>query len=96
MKRNDKNNRKKKEESQDILGMIRARQEQDNAGSSSKLREFLNNLDKGTCEEDYTETPIYKIGFEDGETAGYEIASQRFQDELRALRTMIDAMIDSK
>lgn len=90
-----RNNPKKKEESQDILGMIRARQEQVN-GSTSKLREFLDNLDKDTCEEDYTETPIYQMGWEDGETAGYELASQKFQNELRSLRTMIDAMIDSK
>ena len=90
------NNRKKPQsKSQDILGMIRARQEQPET-SNSKLRDFLNNLDKDTCEEDYTETPIYKMGWEDGETAGYEIASQRFQEELRSLRTMIDAMIDSK
>jgi flagellar biosynthesis/type III secretory pathway protein FliH len=91
-----KNNRKRKNESQDILGMIRARQEQGASNDSSKLRDFLNNLDKDTCEEDYTETPIYQMGFEDGETAGYEIASQKFQNELRSLRTMIDAMIDSK
>ena len=64
--------------------------------SNSKLRDFLNNLDKDTCEEDYSDTPIYKLGYEDGETAGYEIASQRFQEELRSLRTIIDAMIDSK
>ena len=96
MKSNDKNNRKKKEESQDILGMIRARQEQGASKDSSKLRKFLNNLDKDTCEEDYTETPIYQIGYEDGETMGFEIASQRYKAELRSLRTMIDAMIDSK
>ena len=92
----NENNRKKKEESQDILGMIRARQEQGPSNDSSKLRDFLNNLDKDTCEQDYLETPIYKMGWEDGETAGYELASQRFQDELRSLRTIIDAMIDSK
>lgn len=96
MKNNDKNNSKKKNESQDILGMIRARQEQGASNDSSKLREFLSNLPEGTTDEDYSDTPIYQIGFEDGETAGYEIASQKFQNELRSLRTMIDAMIDSK
>lgn len=91
------NNRKKPQsKSQDIFGMIRARQEQGASNDSSKLRDFLNNLDKDTCEKDYAETPIYKMGWEDGETAGYEIASQRFQEELRSLRTMIDAMINSK
>ena len=102
MDKNDKNNRRKKpsEESQDILGMIRKRQEEKDEGyyanQQSKLRDFLKNLDKDTCEQDYSETPIYQMGWEDGETAGYEIASQKFQNELRSLRTMIDAMIDSK
>lgn len=96
MKNNDKNNSKKKNESQDILGMIRARQEQGASNDSSKLREFLSNLPEGTTDEDYSDTPIYQMGWEDGETAGYEIASQKFQNELRSLRTMIDAMIDSK
>ena len=86
-----------KEESEDILDMIRARQEQSPSNDSGKLREFLANLKgEGTVEEDYSDSPIYKMGWEDGETAGYEIASQRYKDELRSLRTMIDAMIDSK
>ena len=64
---------------------------------SRKLREFLANLKgEGTIEEDYSDSPIYKMGFDDGETMGFEIASQRYKDELRSLRTMIDAMIDSK
>ena len=89
--KNNENNRKKPIEGKDYRV--------DKSGpsnDSSKLRNFLNNLDKDTCEEDYTETPIYKMGWEDGEAAGYEIASQKFQNELRSLRTMIDAMIDSK
>ena len=89
-----KNNRKKST-ADDILGRIRSHQE-DSKGNT-KLREFLANIKcEGTIEEDYTETPIYKMGFEDGETMGFEIANQRFQDELRSVRTMIDAMIDSK
>ena len=99
-KNNGKRNNRKKKESEDILGMIRKRQEEKDEGyyanQQSKLRDFLKNLDKDTCEQDYSETPIYKLGYEDGETAGYEIASQKFQNELRSLRTMIDAMIDSK
>ena len=62
-----------------------------------KLRELFARLkNEGTIEEDYTEHPMYKIGFESGEEMGFEIANQRFQNELRSLRTMIDAMIDSK
>ena len=69
----------------------------DDKSDSRKLREFLDNLKrKGDLKEDYSKTPIYKMGWEDGETAGYEIASQRYKDELHSLRTMIDAMIDSK
>lgn len=89
-----KNNRKKSP-ADDILGRIRSRQE-DSEGNT-KLREFLTNLNEdGTTDESYQDTPMYKMGWEDGETAGYEIASQRFQEELRSLRTIIDAMIDSK
>ena len=69
----------------------------DGKGDNRKLREFLANLKcEGTIEEDYSDSPIYKLGFEEGETMGFEIASQRFQDELRSLKTMINAMIDSK
>ena len=98
----DNNDRKKKEEPQDILSMIRARQEENNMdlpknNDNRKLRELFARLkNEGTIEEDYAEHPMYKIGFEAGEEMGFEIANQRFQDELRALRTMIDAMIDSK
>ena len=64
---------------------------------SRKLREFLANIKcEGTIKEDYAEHPMYKMGFEDGEMMGADVASQRYQDELRSLRTMIDAMIDSK
>lgn len=68
----------------------------DSRENNKKLREFLSRLDEYTCDEDYKETDLYKLGFEDGETMGYEVASQRFQDELRGLRTMINALIDSK
>ena len=69
----------------------------DGKGDNRKLREFLANLKgEGTIEEDYSDSLIYKMGFEDGETAGCEISSQRYKDELHSLRTMIDAMIDSK
>ena len=63
---------------------------------NKKLREFLNSLDDQTCDEDYKDTDLYQLGFEDGETMGYELASQKYQQELRSLRTMIDAMIMSK
>lgn len=98
MKHNDKNNRKKKSESQDILGMIRARQEKkDEAyyeGESSRLRDFLNNLDKDTCEQDYSETPIYKLGHEDGYSDGYDKgygdAYYELFKVLKAIETIIE------
>lgn len=63
----------------------------------SKLREFLKDLDKDPdIDADYTKSPIYKIGFEDGEDMGRDLADQKHVQELRSLRTMIDAMIDSK
>ena len=61
-----------------------------------KLREFLNRLDDQTCDEDYKDTDLYQLGFEDGETMSYELASQKYQQELRSLRTLIDALILSK
>lgn len=85
----------KKKDSDDILKRLLARQE-DSEGNT-KLREFLNNLNEdGTTDESYQDTPMYKMGYEDGEIAGFEIASQRFQDELRSLKTIINAMIESK
>lgn len=60
----------------------------------SKLREFLKNLDKDpSIDADYTQSPIYKMGFEDGEYRGEMIAEKRHFQELRAIRTMLDAMI---
>jgi len=60
----------------------------------SKLREFLKNLDKDPdIDADYTQSPIYKMGFEDGEDMGNEVANQRHAQQLRSLRTMIDNII---
>ena len=60
----------------------------------SKLREFLKNLDKDpNIDADYTKSPIYKMGFEDGEDMGNEVANQRHAQQLRSLRTMIDNII---
>ena len=82
--------------SKDILNMIRKRSNYNPSANTNKLRDFLNNLDEDTCEVDYRESDLYTIGWQDGEEAGYEIANQKFQDELRSLRTMIDAMINSR
>ena len=65
--------------------------------NDKNIRKFLESLRcNGTIEEDYSEHPMYKIGFEAGEDMGFDVANQRYQDELRSLKTMIDAMIDSK
>ncbi len=73
---------KKIENSDDILDEIRRRQDPD------KLRKFLHDLD-----DDYRETDLYKLGFEDGEDMGKDLAEQKHAQELRAVRTMLDAMI---
>lgn len=96
-----RNNRKKKEESQDILGMIRKRQENKDESyyqvEQSKLRDFLNNLDKDTCEQDYSDTPIYKLGHEDGYSDGYDrgFGDAHFElfKVLKAVETLIDPHI---
>jgi len=72
----------KKETADDILSEIRRRQDPD------KLRKFLHDLD-----DDYRETDLYKLGFEDGEDMGKDLAEQKHAQELRAVRTMLDAMI---
>ena len=76
------NKRPKKETADDILDEIRKRQ------NPEKLRKFLHDLD-----DDYRETDLYKLGFEDGEDMGKDLAEQKHAQELRAVRTMLDAMI---
>ena len=76
------NKKPKKETADDILNEIRRRQDPD------KLRKFLHDLD-----DDYRETDLYKLGFEDGEDMGKDLAEQKHAQELRAVRTMLDAMI---
>ena len=76
----------KKNPENDILKMIRDRQNPD------KLRKFLNeDLDK-----DYRESDLYKFGFEDGQDMGKDLAEQKARQELVALRTILDAMVESK
>ena len=77
-----KDKKPKKETADDILDEIRRRQDPD------KLRKFLHDLD-----DDYRETDLYKLGFEDGEDMGKDLAEQKHAQELRAVRTMLDAMI---
>ena len=83
-----KDRKPKKEESEDILGMIRARQK-----DSTKLKKFLDGLDE---DQSYKETDLYQLGFEDGQDMGKDLADQRHRQELVAIRTMIDALITSK
>ena len=83
-----KDRKPKKEKSEDILGMIRARQK-----DSTKLKKFLDGLDE---DQSYKETDLYQLGFEDGQDMGKYLADQRHRQELIAIRTMIDALIASK
>lgn len=90
---NDKNNRRKNpsQESEDLLGMIRKRQEQSDTdeSSNSKLREFLNNLPEETCELDYRESPLYKMGYEDA----FNEAEELFNDKLRNIRRTLKNLL---
>jgi hypothetical protein len=91
-------------EEDDILGVARAVQQPNMkhqfpipSQDKSKLRKFLNQLDKDPdIDADYKNSPLYEMGFRDGETMAHDLADQRNAQELRALRTMIDAMINSK
>lgn len=97
-----KNNPKKQTEAKNILDMIRARQEnKDEAyyqGEQSRLREFLNNIDNDTCEQDYSDTPIYKLGYEDGEREGYDRgfgdAHFKLYKVLKAIETIIEPHVE--
>ena len=89
----------KKEESQDILEMIRARQEKSHVGDGTKLREFLASLkDDGTIEEDFTETPIYRLGHADGVNQGYDEgyrdAYYELFNVLKAIETVIKPHVE--
>lgn len=94
MENNDKNNRKKIE---DILSSLRAKGKGPSKFDGSTLRSLFDDFKKdGTIDQDYKDTPIYRLGFEDGESMGHEIASQSHLDELYSIKTIIDAMINSK
>ena len=91
-------------EEDDILGVVRAVQQPNMkhqfpipSQDKSKLRKFLNQLDKDPdIDADYKNSPIYQMGVADTMEIAHELAEQRHVQDLRALRTMIDAMINSK
>jgi len=87
-------NLNKEEESQDILAMIRARQEERRKEPSesekrTKLKEFLDNLDVDTCEQDYSETPIYKLGYQDG----YDQAEEIYINKVNMIRNSLKSLL---
>ena len=99
-----KNNDKKKEESQDILGMIRARQEENNieaegipvgtAQTNKNLRAFLDKLNADdTIDADYSNTPIFKMGHEDGYQEGHDDGYSEAYSELYAVLKAIETVI---
>jgi hypothetical protein len=91
-------------EEDDILGVARAVQQPNMkhqfpipSQDKSNLRKFLNQLDKDPdIDADYKNSPIYQMGVADTMEIAHELAEQRHVQDLRALRTMIDAMINSK
>ena len=97
--KNNQNNRRKtqSERAEDILGMIRARNQEVKEGGSNKLREILNTIHyEDETVEDYTTTPIYELGFEDGWNGGYDIARQEFRQELSSLKVVLDSLIKAQ
>lgn len=101
---NDKNNRKKKEEPQDILSMIRARQEENNieaegipvgtAQTNKSLKAFLDKLNADdTIDADYSNTPIFKMGHEDGYQEGHDDGYNEAYSELYAVLKAIETVI---
>ena len=101
---NDKNNRKKKEEPQDILSMIRARHEENNieaegipvgtAQTNKSLRAFLDKLKADdTIDTDYSNTPIFKMGHEDGYQEGHDDGYSEAYSELYAVLKAIETVI---
>ena len=91
-KDNNRNRRKKTEESEDILSMIRKRQEQranEGPPNNSKLRQFLEGLDTDEVEMDYTDSPIYKLGYEDGYNEAEEIYSNKFNVMRNSLKSLL-------
>ena len=106
-----KNNDKKKKQADDMLGMIRARQEENNieaegipvgtAQTNKSLRAFLDKLKADdTIDTDYSNTPIFKMGHEDGyqegHDDGYSEAYSELYAVLKAIETVIKPHIKSK
>jgi flagellar biosynthesis/type III secretory pathway protein FliH len=106
----NKNNRRKKideqhENSKDILGIIRARQEKEKEGlnfkivGQSKLKQFLDELkQKDESIENYEDTPIFKMGYDDGHARGYQEGYQHAYYELfkvlKAIETLIEPHVE--
>ena len=95
-------------EEDDILGVARAVQQPNMkhdfpipGQDKSKLRKFLNQLDKDPdIDADYSNTPIFKIGHEDGyqegHNDGYSEAYSELYAVLKAIETVIKPHIKSK
>ena len=62
----------------------------------SKLRDFLNNLDKDTCPQDYTESDLYRLGYSDGYDKGYGDAYFELFKVLKAIETIIEPHVENQ
>tara|TARA_B110000503_G_C6810367_1_gene274766 strand:- start:11 stop:217 length:207 start_codon:yes stop_codon:yes gene_type:complete len=64
---------------------------------NNPLRKLLDEMNvRDGLPKGWEDSPIAVRAHEVGEQMGFELASQRYQEELRSLRTIIDAMIESK
>ena len=69
----------------------------DNDEDNNPLRKILNDINaRDGLPEGWKDSPIAVKAHEEGEVMCFELANQRYQEELRSLRTIIDAMIESK
>jgi len=69
----------------------------DNNHHNQQIRNLLKMLQSDEhLMESIEEDPIFIKGHEEGQIAGYEIASQNFKEELRSLQTIVNALIETK
>lgn len=88
----------------EILKSIRARQEEmennefcpiQRIDSQKRLDEILRNAEYSDDEiESWKDTPIYKLGFEDGQNQGYADGYKELYKVLKAVETLLEPHLD--
>lgn len=68
----------------------------DDGPGKRKLKSLLESLKQDDVCQDYADTPIYQMGFHDGQERGMLLAERNFKEELKALNVFINSLIDNK